>query len=94
LPPSSASSRTAGPASERNCDELAAQLAAIRASVPFCPGDGNIDFVVNDQDLADWRFYSQSTGHSSVYDLNIDGLTNAADQAIIEQNLGLDCRTE
>ncbi len=42
------------PEQQSNYDELAAQLAAIRASVPSCPGDGNIDFVVNDLDLLDW----------------------------------------
>lgn len=77
---------------QRNYDELSAQLAAIRASVPSCPGDGNIDFVVDQKDLDDWRFY-EPYGLSSVYDLNIDGLTNAADQAIVDENLGLDCRT-
>jgi hypothetical protein len=46
------------------------------------------------QDLDDWRFYHEPYGLSSVYDLNLDGLTNTADRAIIEQNLGLDCRTD
>jgi hypothetical protein len=78
---------------QRNFDELAAQLAFIRASVPDCPGDGNIDFVVDGKDLVDWGFYSETYGLSSVYDLNIDGLTNAADQSIIQQKPGgLDCR--
>jgi hypothetical protein len=77
---------------QRNYDELSDQLDAIRASVPDCPGDGNIDFVVNQLDLIDWRFYANTGGLSSVYDLNIDGLTNAADEAIIQANLGLDCR--
>jgi hypothetical protein len=81
------------PEQQSNYDALTAQLAAIRDSVPDCPGDGNIDFVVNQTDLDDWGFYSESSGLSSVYDLNIDGLTNAADQTIIEQNIGLDCRT-
>lgn len=61
--------------------------------MPSCPGDGNIDFVVDQKDLDDWGFYSRSSGLSSVYDLNIDGLSNAADQTVIDQHLGLDCRT-
>ncbi len=77
---------------QANYDALSEQLAAIRASVPDCPGDGNIDFVVDDQDLDDWRFYADSSGVSSVYDLNLDGFTDAADQAIIQDNLGLDCQ--
>ncbi|MEX2208310.1 MAG: sulfatase-like hydrolase/transferase [Myxococcota bacterium] len=73
-------------------DALSAQLAAIRASVPDCPGDGNLDYVVDEQDITDWRFYADSNGLSTVYDLNLDGLTDDADEAIIRDNLGLDCR--
>jgi hypothetical protein len=82
------------PEQQENYDELSAQLAALRASVPSCPGDGNIDFVVDDRDLVDWRFYSHTYGGSSVYDLNVDGLTTVADQSIIEENLGTDCRSD
>jgi hypothetical protein len=80
------------PEQQDNYDALSAQLEAILDSAPPCPGDGNIDFVVDGKDLVDWRFYSESYGLSSVYDLNVDGLTNAADQSIIQQNLGLNCR--
>jgi len=82
------------PEQQRNYNELSVQLATLLTSQPACPGDGNIDFVVDQRDLDDWRFYSESYGLSSVYDLNLDGLTNTADRAIIEQNLGLDCRTD
>jgi hypothetical protein len=77
---------------QRNYNELSAQLSALLASAPNCPGDGNIDSAVNQEDLANWAFYNQSWGLSSVYDLNFDGLTDAADRTIIEQNLGLTCR--
>jgi hypothetical protein len=80
------------PEQQDNYDALSAQLEAILDSAPPCPGDGNIDFVVDGKDLVDWRFYSESYGLSSAYDLNVDGLTNAADQSIIQQNLGLNCR--
>lgn len=73
-------------------DALTAQLEAIRASVPDCPGDGNLDYVVDEQDITDWSFYATSSGLSTVYDLNLDGLTDDADEAIIAANLGLDCR--
>src|SRR5205807_870137 len=43
------------PEQQRNYDTLSVQLAAIRASVPTCPGDGNIDFAVNQADLDNWR---------------------------------------
>lgn len=73
---------------------LSNQLAAIRASVIACPGDGNIDGVVDDTDLDEWEKYAKSRGGSSVYDLNFDGLTDALDEAIIIANLGLDCRSD
>jgi len=78
---------------QRNYDELSDELAALRASVPDCPGDGNIDGVVDDEDMTDWASFTASYGLSSVYDLNIDGLTDDDDQSLIEENLGLDCRT-
>src|SRR5262249_29963496 len=76
-------------AQQLNYDALSAQLAALRASVPYCPGDGNIDFVVNQLDIDDWRSNAQSGGQSSWYDINLDGLTNDADENLIESNLGL-----
>lgn len=80
------------PVQQQNYDVLSAQLTALLASQPECPGDGNIDLVVDQRDLDDWRFYEQSTGLSSVYDLNVDGLTNGDDESIILMNFGLDCR--
>ena len=74
--------------------DLRRTLAALDASVPDRPGDGNIDFVVDQKDLDDWRFYNQLTGLSSVYDLNLDGLTNDADEAIIQAHLGLQCTAD
>jgi hypothetical protein len=79
------------PEQQRNYDALAARLAALLSSQPPCPGDGNIDFVVNQKDLDDWRFYNESSSLSSVYDLNLDGVTDDLDRAIIEQNLGTTC---
>ncbi|MFU8764076.1 MAG: sulfatase-like hydrolase/transferase [Haliea sp.] len=72
--------------------ELTGRLAALRATVIDCPGDGNIDGVVDDTDLQEWEKYANATGLSSVYDLNLDGRTDALDKAIIVENLGLDCR--
>ena len=80
------------PEQQRNYDELSAQLQTLLASAPGCPGDGNIDLVVNQADLDDWSFYNQTWGLSSVFDFNLDGLTNAADRTFIQQHLGTDCR--
>jgi hypothetical protein len=73
-------------------DELIGRLAEIRATVIACPGDGNLDAVVDEQDLQDWASYAEPWGLSSVYDLNLDGRTDTSDETIILQNLGLDCR--
>jgi hypothetical protein len=78
---------------QANYDALYAQLQAILASQPECPGDGNIDGVVNAQDIADWRsLRALSQGKSSWYDINLDGLTDSVDLAIIRQNLGTTCK--
>lgn len=75
-------------------DELSAQLATLRATVIACPVDGNLDGVVDEEDLREWRSYADLWGRSSVYDLNLDGLTDVLDEMIILQNLGLDCRDD
>ncbi len=75
---------------QSNYDALTTQLTAILAASPP-PGDGNIDLVVDQKDLDDWSSFSEDGGLSSVYGLTLDGLTNAADRSIIEQNLGLHC---
>ena len=64
-------------------------MNAILASQAACPGDGNIDGVVNGLDRADWAFFAAPPkGQSSWYDFNLDGLTDAADLQIILDNLG------
>lgn len=73
-------------------DELTGQLAAIRASVVVCPGDGNMDEVVDAKDLENWEHHAESWGLSSVYDLNLDGRTDTLDRDIILENMGLNCR--
>ncbi|HLF29527.1 MAG TPA: hypothetical protein VI566_00715, partial [Xanthomonadales bacterium] len=80
------------PEQQGNYDELTAQLLTILDSEPPCIGDGNIDGLVNEQDEADWgNFAVLSLGESSWYDINLDGLTDASDLAIIEFNQGTEC---
>lgn len=81
------------PEMERNYQQLKGELDTLLASRIECPGDGNLDLVVDEQDVKNWkRFSTQNGGHSSWYDFNHDGLTNEADLAIIEKNMGRDCR--
>jgi hypothetical protein len=59
---------------QSSLDALKAELAARLAVSPACPGDGNIDAAVNQQDLTDMMSYMGA--QSSVYDLNL-GMTCA-----------------
>lgn len=78
---------------QRNYDELSAELSALLASATECPGDGTLDAIVDQDDLDGWRFYSQTYGGSSFFDFNLDGLTDARDEAIIRSRLGSKCGT-
>jgi arylsulfatase A-like enzyme len=71
-----------------NLADLRVALAAILDSEPACPGDGNLDKRVNGEDLAGVRRYA---GGASWYDFNDDGLTDAADEAIVRANFGRNC---
>jgi hypothetical protein len=76
---------------------LRLQLEDILRSEPPCPGDGNIDGVVNRQDMKDWAKFAavpvDADGYnSSWYDFNIDGLTNVVDLDVIRSQLQTTCR--
>ena len=67
----------------------------LQSEIP-CPGDGNLDKVVNGEDLANWNYFrSLSGGGSSWYDFPqngvYDGVTDDADLQVIQQNLGTKC---
>lgn len=80
---------------QRAYDELSATMQAFLASEPECPGDGNKDGKVDQTDVDNWRSIAQAWGKSSVYDFPIDGvldgLTDARDGLVIQQNLGKNC---
>jgi hypothetical protein len=74
---------------QTNYNFLSAQLDTLLASQPICPGDVNLDGVVNYQDVAAWTAFQQlSLGLSSWADINRDGLTDDADLSIILANQG------
>jgi hypothetical protein len=77
---------------QQNYVALQEALRQIDAANVDCPGDGNLDGVVDAQDLADWAVFStRNGGRSSWYDFNHDGLTDGADRAVIESRLGKRC---
>ena len=83
------------PETQATYDDLKAKLDKILASNPDCPGDGNMDGVVDGKDLAEWGRIAHAWGLSSVYDFLVngvfDGLTNNLDEAVIQNNLGKTC---
>jgi arylsulfatase A-like enzyme len=72
-----------------NFNALLTEMNGILSSEPDCPGDCNLDKVVNQDDIAAWSTF-QGKG-SSVCDLNFDARTDEADRTIIEENLGTEC---
>lgn len=79
----------------------------IEGSVVTCPGDGNMDKVVDQTDLDEWAKFAETTpglttgnagGKGSWYDFGgpddwsrPDGITDYIDEAIISANLGTHC---
>lgn len=88
-------------------DQLRGDLDAILNSEQPCPIvgtawtlDGNLDGVIDEQDLIDLSMFAELTnGGSSWYDVNLDGYTkvndddgaDANDYAIVQARLGLNC---
>lgn len=68
--------------------DLLARLGAVLDSQPACPGDGNQDGVVDAADVAHALRIAATWGGSSVYDVNLDGLTNDADVQSIRTRIG------
>lgn len=83
-----------------NYNILQKELQSIVNSVTPCPGDGNLDRIVNQKDIQGWNKFSSTSGkttangggQSSWYDLNLDGLTDDQDKQIILNNLGNKCK--
>lgn len=77
------------PVQQAHYDALSAEMAALLASAPECTGDGNIDGVVNAQDVGLWAYFAESDGLSSWYDVDRNGLTDEADRTLVTDNLGV-----
>ena len=77
------------PEQQKNYDSLSAKFETLVMSQPACPGDINLDGVVDYLDIVDWEmFQGLSLGNSSWADVNLDGLTDSSDLTIILQNQG------
>ncbi len=81
---------------KKNFYDLLSKLQTLFSSEVPCPGDGNLDKVVDSQDIANWVYFrTLSGGKSSWYDFSIngvyDGFTDDKDLTIIQQNLGTNC---
>lgn len=83
------------PQTQEVYDELVAKLDRMLASNPDCPGDGNMDGVVNSEDTTNWQQIARNWGLSSVYDFvtgeHRDGKTNELDGAVIDSNMNVTC---
>jgi arylsulfatase A-like enzyme len=84
------------PDQQAHFDVLLAELLALLRTEPACPGDGNLDKRVNQEDFLDWQTFTETCKNnpnqcSSVYDLNLDAVTDSADRLIIEANFGRRC---
>jgi hypothetical protein len=80
--------------------QLTASLSDTLNSEPACSGDGNLDKVVNLEDVANWYNFSTNgvvpdgggpPNTSSWYDFNYDGKTDLMDLQIIVNNLNKRC---
>ncbi len=92
----------------KNYQSLRQKLAQLKDSIVACPGDGNMDKVVNQKDLDEWAKFAETTpgfttgnagGKGSWYDFGgpndpsrPDGITDNTDRAIIEANFGKRCK--
>jgi hypothetical protein len=79
---------TLTPEQQANFDALAAELSTLLQSSPECPADGNLDGVVDNKDVGWWAYYAESWGGSSVYDVDLNGVTDAADRALVVDAMG------
>jgi hypothetical protein len=76
--------RRLSPQQRQALSALERQLDQLLASQVACPGDGNLDGVVDSKDIDQYNYWASLTGsQSSWYDFNLDGLTNPYDLPFI-----------
>jgi len=85
--------RNSVPGARKSYQTISNYLAREFASQPACPGDGNGDGVVNAKDLSEFDELTADWTGSSVFDFNIDGVTDELDRDIITANIRTVCRS-
>jgi arylsulfatase A-like enzyme len=80
----------------KHFNKLKAELDALLRSEPDCPGDGNLDKQVNQEDISNWQVFADKCEAnenqcSSVYDFTLNAITDQADRVIIEENFRRRC---
>lgn len=87
-----ASGRRLTPSEEKSFQSLSAALQDLQSSNVPCVGDGNLDGVVDEEDIEQLGYWQALSGLSSWYDFDLNGLTNEADLAFITaDSLPRDC---
>jgi hypothetical protein len=91
-------------AQKATCNQLSSSMNATLASEPACPGDRNLDKVVNLADVTNWYYFSTNgvpsttpdtpPNTSSWYDFNHDGSTDTKDLKTIIDNFGIHCKAK
>jgi hypothetical protein len=76
------------PFERANFNELKVALNNLLNSEVVCPGDGNLDKVVNREDFVGVHRY---WGRPSVFDVSNDGVTDQKDLDVVLQNFGHNC---
>jgi hypothetical protein len=65
---------------KKEFDKLSKELDKLLDSQVACPGDGNLDGVVDQKDIEQLTYWANVTDrYSSWYDFNLDGRTNLHD---------------
>ena len=78
-----ASGGTLTSAEQQAFASLSSALQEVLDSNVPCVGDGNLDGVIDDQDVEQLGYWQELFGKSSWYDFDLDGLTNEEDLAVI-----------
>lgn len=69
-------------------NDLSARLVSLLSTQKDCPGDGNRDGVVDEQDYANAWDLASHWGGSSIYDINLDGRTDDTDLRLLADRYG------